>query len=199
MAKDRVPIGPVKRQVAEAWNNQRKKKKKHEALKLTMEKQHEVNKAPDMCPGDEHNGPSCPQKEASLMTAEARQHNPIDINKQKMLSTQNPTQEEGSQAEGHTQTLNLDDWIITCKEYKPGRRKRSNKQNCRTRREKKLSHLGADNGTKPGSDKPQPKIVQPTYVTPIQKNPDAQVDLPRTMLEQSEEWRNHSDRRVDKL
>jgi hypothetical protein len=36
MAKDRVPIGPVKRQVAEAWNNQRKKKK-HEALNLTME------------------------------------------------------------------------------------------------------------------------------------------------------------------
>jgi hypothetical protein len=37
MAKDRVPIGPVKRQVAEAWNNQRKKKKREE-LKLTMEK-----------------------------------------------------------------------------------------------------------------------------------------------------------------
>jgi hypothetical protein len=35
MAKDRVPIGPVKRQVDEAWNDQRKKKK-HEALKLTM-------------------------------------------------------------------------------------------------------------------------------------------------------------------
>jgi hypothetical protein len=35
MAKDRVSIGPVKRQVAEAWNNQRKKKK-HEALKLTI-------------------------------------------------------------------------------------------------------------------------------------------------------------------
>jgi hypothetical protein len=49
------------------------------------------------------------------MTAEARQHNPIDINKQRMLSTQNLIQEEGSQAEGHTQTLNLDDWIITCK------------------------------------------------------------------------------------
>jgi hypothetical protein len=140
-----------------------------------------------------------PQTEASLMTAEARQHNPIDINKQKMLSTQDPTQEEGSQAEGHTQTLNLDDWIITCKEYKPGRRKRSNNQNRRTRREKKLSHLGADNGTEPGSNKPQPKIVQPTYVTPIKKNPDAQVDLPRTMMEQSEEWKNHNDRRMDKL
>jgi hypothetical protein len=89
MAKDRIPIGPVKRKVVEAWNNQRKKKK-HEALKLTMEKQYEVNKAPDICPGDEHDGPSCPQKEASLMTAEARQHNPIDINKQKMLSTQKP-------------------------------------------------------------------------------------------------------------
>jgi hypothetical protein len=67
------------------------------------------------------------------MTAEARQHNPMDINKRKMLSTQNPTQEEGSQAEDHTQTLNLDAWIITCKEYKPGRCKRSNKQNRRTR------------------------------------------------------------------
>jgi hypothetical protein len=33
----------VKRQVAEAWKNQRKKKK-HEALKLTMKKQPEVNK-----------------------------------------------------------------------------------------------------------------------------------------------------------
>jgi hypothetical protein len=85
MAKDRVPIGLVKRQVAEAWNNQRKKKK-HEALKLTMEKQHEVNKAPDMCPCGEHHGLSCPPKEASLMSAEARQHNLIDINKQNMLS-----------------------------------------------------------------------------------------------------------------
>jgi hypothetical protein len=45
------------------------------------------------------------------MTAEACQHNLIDINKQRMLSTQDPTQEEGSQAEGHTPTLNLDDWI----------------------------------------------------------------------------------------
>jgi hypothetical protein len=93
------------------------------------------------------------------------------------LSTQNPTQEEGSQAEGHTQTLNLDDWIITWKEYKPGRRKRSNKQNPRTRREKKLSHLGAGNGIEPGSDKPQPKIVRPIYVNPIKKSPDAQVEV----------------------
>jgi hypothetical protein len=99
------------------------------------------------------------------MTAEVRQHNPIDINKRKMLSTQNPTQEEGSQAEGHTQTLNIDDWINTCKEYKPSRRKRSNKQYRRTRREKKLSHLGADNGTEPSSDKPQLKIVRPIYMS----------------------------------
>jgi hypothetical protein len=58
MAKDIIPIGPVKRQVAEAWKNQRKKK--HEALKLTMEKQNEINKAPDMCPCGEHHGLSCP-------------------------------------------------------------------------------------------------------------------------------------------
>jgi hypothetical protein len=49
-----------------------------------MEKQYEVNKAPDMCPCGEYHDLSCPLKEASLMTAEARQHNPIDINKQKM-------------------------------------------------------------------------------------------------------------------
>jgi hypothetical protein len=122
MAEDRVPTGPVKRQVAEARDNQRKKKK-HEALKLTMKKQHDVNKVPNMCPCGQHHGLSCPPKEASLMTAEVHQHNPIDINKQRMLSTQNLIQEEGSQAEGHTQTINLDDWIITCKEYKPGRRK----------------------------------------------------------------------------
>jgi hypothetical protein len=85
MPKDRVPIGPVKRQVAEAWINQRKKKK-HEALKLTMEKQHEVNKAPDMCPCGEYHGLSCPPKEASPRTIEARQHNLIDINKKRMLT-----------------------------------------------------------------------------------------------------------------
>jgi hypothetical protein len=140
-----------------------------------------------------------PRRKLVLWQQEARQHNPIDINKQKMLSTQNPTPEEGSQAEGHTQTLNLDDWIITCKGYKPGRRKWSNKQNRRTRQEKKLSHIGADNGTKPGSDKPQPKIIRSMYVTPIKKHPEAQIDLPRTMMEQSEEWRNHNDRRMDKL
>jgi hypothetical protein len=37
------------------------------------------------------------------------------------------------------------------------------------------------------------------YVTPIKKNPDARVDLPRTMMEQSKEWRNDNDRRMDKL
>jgi hypothetical protein len=46
-----------------------------------------LKKAQDMCPCGEHHGPPCPQKEASLMTAEARQHNLIDINKQRMLST----------------------------------------------------------------------------------------------------------------
>jgi hypothetical protein len=84
MAKGRVPISTVKRQVAEVWNNQRKKKR-HGALKLTMEEQHEVNKAPDMCPCGEHHGLSCPQKEASFTTVEDRQHNLIDINKKKML------------------------------------------------------------------------------------------------------------------
>jgi septal ring factor EnvC (AmiA/AmiB activator) len=65
MAKERVHIGPVKRQVAEVWNKQRKKKR-HGALKQTMEKQHEVNKAPDMCPCGEHHGLSCPRRKLVL-------------------------------------------------------------------------------------------------------------------------------------
>jgi hypothetical protein len=65
MAKDRVPIGPVKRQVVEACNNQRKKKK-HEALKPTIEKQHEINKALVMCPCGEHHGFSCPRRKLVL-------------------------------------------------------------------------------------------------------------------------------------
>jgi hypothetical protein len=39
-----------------------------------------LTKAPDMRPCGEHHGLSCPQKEASFTTAEARQHNPIEIN-----------------------------------------------------------------------------------------------------------------------
>jgi hypothetical protein len=46
--------------------NQRKKKKKHEALKLTMKKQHDVNKVPDMCPCGEHHGLSCPRRKLVL-------------------------------------------------------------------------------------------------------------------------------------
>jgi hypothetical protein len=96
MAKDRIPIGPVKRQVVEVWNNQRKKNK-HEALKLTMENNMRLTRL-QICVRVVSTMVFMPQTEASLMTAEARQHNPIDINKQKMLSTQNPTQEEGSQS-----------------------------------------------------------------------------------------------------
>jgi hypothetical protein len=65
IAKDRVPIGPVKRQVAEVWNNQRKMKRDG-TLKQTMEKQHEVNKALDMCPCGEHHGLSCPRRKLVL-------------------------------------------------------------------------------------------------------------------------------------
>jgi hypothetical protein len=65
MAKDRIPTGPMKRQVVEVWNNQRKKKK-HEVLKLTMEKQYEVNKAPDMCPCGECHDFSCPRRKLVL-------------------------------------------------------------------------------------------------------------------------------------
>jgi hypothetical protein len=64
---------------------------------------------------------------------------------------------------------------------------------------KRVPNSCKQSGTESGSDKPQPKIVRPIYVTPIKKNPDAEVDLPRTMMDQSEEWRNHNDRRMDKL
>jgi hypothetical protein len=42
----------------------RRRSMKH--WKLTMEKQHEVNKAPDMCPCGEHHGLSCPRRKLVL-------------------------------------------------------------------------------------------------------------------------------------
>jgi hypothetical protein len=44
----------------------RSKLLKHGALKLTMEKQYEVNKAPDMCPCGEYHGLSCPRRKLVL-------------------------------------------------------------------------------------------------------------------------------------
>ena len=43
MTKAEVPTGPVKRQVAEAWNNE-KHKRKYEAPKPLIEEQHEISK-----------------------------------------------------------------------------------------------------------------------------------------------------------
>ena len=43
MTKAEVPTGPVKRQVAEAWNNE-KRKRNYEAPKPPIEEQHEISK-----------------------------------------------------------------------------------------------------------------------------------------------------------
>ena len=71
MTKAEVPTGPVKRQVAEAWNNE-KRKRNYEAPKSLIEERHEDNKTPGTCQCYEHYGRLCLQED-SLMTAEARQ------------------------------------------------------------------------------------------------------------------------------
>ena len=59
------------------------------------------------------------------MTAEARQRYHLDINKK--LSMQDPNLEGVAQAEDSNQTINLEDWTITYKEFQPKRSKQSNK------------------------------------------------------------------------
>jgi len=78
MTKAEVPTGPVKRQVADAWNNV-KRKRNHEAPNPLIEEQHQVGKIPETCQCCEHYGCRCLQED-SLMTAEARQHYHSDIN-----------------------------------------------------------------------------------------------------------------------
>ena len=71
MTKAEVPTGPVKKQVAEAWNNE-KRKRNYDAPKPLIEERHEDNKTPGTCQCCEHYGRLCLQED-SLMTAEARQ------------------------------------------------------------------------------------------------------------------------------
>ena len=58
MTKAEVPTGQVKRQVAEAWNNE-KRKRNYEAPKQLQKEQHEISKTPGMCPCCEHYGRLC--------------------------------------------------------------------------------------------------------------------------------------------
>ena len=71
MTKAEFPTRPVKRQVAEGWNNE-KRKRNYEAPKPLTEDQHEISKTLGACQCCEHYGRLCLQED-SLMTAEARQ------------------------------------------------------------------------------------------------------------------------------
>jgi hypothetical protein len=111
ITKAGVPAGPVKK-VVEAWNHQNNKRS-HGALELRMNEQHEHMKTIGICRCCEHYGRSCLQKEASLMTNEARQRYHLDINNKRKLCTQYPVLEEVAQAVDSNQIINLEDWSIT--------------------------------------------------------------------------------------
>jgi hypothetical protein len=74
-----------------------------------MNEQHKHMKTIGICRCCEHYGRSCLQKEASLMTDEARQRYHLDINKKRKLCTQNPVLEEVAQAVDSNQIINLED------------------------------------------------------------------------------------------
>ena len=90
MTKAEVSTGPVKRQVAEAWNNE-KRKRNYEAPKPLQKEQHEISKTLGTCQCWEHYGCLCLQED-SLMTAEARQRYHSEINRK--LSAQDLVLEE---------------------------------------------------------------------------------------------------------
>ena len=97
--------------VAEAWNNE-KCKRNYEAPKPLQKEQHEISKTLGTCQCWEHYGHLCLQED-SLMTAEARQRYPSEINRK--LSAQDPVLEEVAQDEDSIQTINLEDWSISFK------------------------------------------------------------------------------------
>ena len=124
LTKAEIPTGPVKRQVAEAWNRQ-SNKRSHETPELEMERQYKDSKSPETCQCCEHYGRLCLQED-SLMIAEARQRYHSDINRK--LSTQDSVLEEVAQDEDSTQTINLEDWSISSKNLQSKRSKRPKKQ-----------------------------------------------------------------------
>src|SRR6185312_7764525 len=112
MTKAKVPTGPVKRQVAEAWNNE-KRKRNYEASKPQIEETHEISKTSEKCQCCEHYGRRCLQED-SLMTAEARQRYHSDINRK--LSMHIPNLEGVTQAVDRNPTINLEDWSTSSKD-----------------------------------------------------------------------------------
>ena len=117
------------------------------------------------------------------MTAEARERYYLDINKK--FPMQDPNIEGNAQAEDSSQSINLEDWTITFKEFQPKRSKQPKKQISKTTQEKmELPQPLVDNGTQLSSNKLQPKYVQPPYDNSIKKNPDVQVVPPRVEVEQ---------------
>ena len=114
LTKAKVPTGLVKRQVAEAWNRQRNKRSRG-TLELERERPHKDIKTPKICQCCEYYGRPCLQEEDSLMTAEPRQRYHLDINRK--LSVQDPNLEGVPETEDSNQTINLEDWTITFKEF----------------------------------------------------------------------------------
>jgi len=70
LTKAKIPTGPVKRQVAEAWNHQSNKRSR-ETTELEMERQYKDIKSPGTCQCCEHYGHLCLQED-SLRIAKAR-------------------------------------------------------------------------------------------------------------------------------
>jgi hypothetical protein len=111
MTRAEVPTGPVKRKVAEAWNNE-KRKRNYEAPKPLREEQHEISKTLGICQCCEHYGRLCLQEDC-LMNVKARQRYHSDIKRK--LSTQDLVLEGVAQDEDNTQAINLKDWSISFK------------------------------------------------------------------------------------
>jgi hypothetical protein len=140
ITKAGIPAGPVKKQVVEAWNHQNNKRS-HGAPELRMNEQHEHMKTIGICRCCEHYCRSCLQKEASLMTDEARQRYHLDINTKRKLCTQNPVLEEVAQAVDSNQIINLEDWSINFKAFQPDRVKQLKKHASEESQDKSIKRL----------------------------------------------------------
>src|SRR6185312_47279 len=178
--------------VAEAWNNE-KCKRNYEAPKPLQKEQHEISKTLGTCQCWEHYGHLCLQED-SLMTAEARQRYPSEINRK--LSAQVPVLEGVTQAEDRNPTINLKDWTITFKEYQPKRSKQPKKRISKASQEKmELPQPLADNGTQLSFNQPQPKVVQPPCDPSAKKDPDVQA-IPLRVVEEQKSSRDGRIKRV---
>ena len=204
LTKAEVPTKSMKRQIPEAWSNQRSKES-CEASQLENEELQENIKNLGKCLCCQSYGRPCLQREASLMTDEARQRYYLDMKRRREVSVQEKVLKGDTQEQDSIPSMNLDEWSITVTEFQPRTNKRSKVQNNIASQDKKMSVSTTENGTQSNLDQAvgseaqdilNREMVQRQHNHHTRKDPTAHV-VPLVVTVEQEEGQNGQRKKND--